>query len=303
MTLTPEQISLRKNGVGSSEVSTICGWNPYKDGRPGILWLKKRGLWPDFEGNERCDWGAYLEEHIGNWFADRTGLTLEHNPDTTLVHPEHSYMMATPDFWVVKENDFTFPGIVEVKNVSYHAAWAWKDGSETAPPAYVQGQLQWQMHIARACGYLIEVGYIVAQITGDPPQWWEFEYDEKLCLRMEDRVREFWSCVLFNVAIGENEDPYLKTFYPRNERVELDLPTQYARKLGDGIVKKRIKIMETQAELDTLEGSLKNCIGKDAGFEGIASWRADKKGTRVFRLHGDAKAEVKKAKEQIKTEG
>lgn len=125
-------------GIGASEISTVCGMNPFSS--PWDLWTRKIGEAPDVEQNEPMEWGNRLESAIRQKYCDETGFTVE-VPKESMFHPEHPFARATPDGIVFGPERI---GLVQIKNVSFWLGREW----EVAPPAYVQLQTQWEMLVA-----------------------------------------------------------------------------------------------------------------------------------------------------------
>jgi putative phage-type endonuclease len=126
---------LSRQGIGASEISTVCGMNPFSS--PWDLWSRRIGEAPDIEQNEPMEWGHRLEPAIRQKFADETGWTIE-VPKESLFHPEIKWARATPDGVVFGPERI---GLLQIKNVSYWVGREWQN----SPPPYVQLQVQWEM--------------------------------------------------------------------------------------------------------------------------------------------------------------
>ena len=66
-----EWLEVRKSGIGSSEVATIVGLNPWET--PYQLWRRKRGLDAPKPENFAMKAGHYLEDAVSRFWADETG--------------------------------------------------------------------------------------------------------------------------------------------------------------------------------------------------------------------------------------
>ena len=70
--LTHEQwLEERSKGLGSSEVGTLMGVNPYET--PYQLWRRKKGLEKQKEENFLMTAGHYLEPAVAQFWQDATG--------------------------------------------------------------------------------------------------------------------------------------------------------------------------------------------------------------------------------------
>ena len=64
-------LAQRELGIGSSEVGTILGVNPFET--PYQLWLRKKGMTPPVEENEAMRAGHILEGAVARYFEEETG--------------------------------------------------------------------------------------------------------------------------------------------------------------------------------------------------------------------------------------
>lgn len=95
MSLTAEQIAVRKKGIGGSECAMALGLSKRKTALQ--LYLEKRGEVDfTFEETEEIWWGRALEPIVRQKYAERTDRIVYLPPDT-LWHPEHDFMCAHVD--------------------------------------------------------------------------------------------------------------------------------------------------------------------------------------------------------------
>lgn len=92
---SPEWHAARLTGFGASESAAACGRSHYQTRLE--VYYRKRGLLPAIEDNEAMKWGRLQEPLIVHEFADFTGIAISRYPCPMLRHPEHSFMLATPD--------------------------------------------------------------------------------------------------------------------------------------------------------------------------------------------------------------
>ena len=92
MSLTPEQIALRRNTLGASEIAAVCGLDPFRG--PWDVWADKMGLDIREEFAE-SDMGHLFERPLLEHYSRKTGVVLAY-PET-LIHPIHRWVSATPD--------------------------------------------------------------------------------------------------------------------------------------------------------------------------------------------------------------
>lgn len=160
----------RLRGVGSSDMVTLVGLNARFGQTPLTLWREKTGRAKGFEGNERTEWGNYLEPLIlKKYVTDRYGpelgqefyrnLTRSEPVNTGQLkiktecwHPKAPFAMAHADLV-----DLTgTPVIVEAKSTGFYAGkrreggktfegYDEDDTSQAGIPDKVFVQVQWQL--------------------------------------------------------------------------------------------------------------------------------------------------------------
>lgn len=91
--LSPDQLRQRLAGITATDISAICGVNPWK--RPIDVFMDKTGRAQPFEGNIKTKWGNLLEPVLRDDYEEIFGVRVE--VPGTLTHPEHEWWMATPD--------------------------------------------------------------------------------------------------------------------------------------------------------------------------------------------------------------
>ena len=140
-----EWLSHREGGIGSSEVGTILGLNPFDT--PLQLWRRKRHIDPPIQENEAMLMGHLLEDAVAQRWQLATGRTIikRSATDWLIVNQERPYLRVSPDrtFWVNpegKQNDSN-KGILECKTTMY-------DIDPDNIPLHWFAQLQYQLGIA-----------------------------------------------------------------------------------------------------------------------------------------------------------
>lgn len=100
----PEQewLAARRAGIGASEIASVLRV-PGAFTSPFALWWSKRMSW-DTERTFAMRVGQVLEEPIGQLFAEEhPGLTVVRPLHRLYRHPEHEWMLASPDFLAVEQ--------------------------------------------------------------------------------------------------------------------------------------------------------------------------------------------------------
>lgn len=214
MGLTPQQLALRENGLGSSDVSAVVYVNPWRT-RLGVWATKRtpsRGPLVKPGDTSATEAGTEFEEAVARLYARRTGVKLRRSG--TVVSKVEPWMMATPDRLVVRAN-----AGIEIKLVGNRVAHHWHDGV----PDYVSVQVRWQAMVLDADWW------DVAAMIGTDLRIERVYRDAELEAEIQEVAREFW----LTHVVGdtppppENEDErkaYLRARYPKptDEMAESD---------------------------------------------------------------------------------
>lgn len=176
-----EWLQLRRQGIGGSDASIVCGINRYKS--PVELWMDKTGQLPCQEAGEAAYWGTQLESIVRNEFSKRTGIFVAETHEL-LQSEEHPFMLANLD-GVCETPDYG-TSIFEAKTASAFKAGEWED---SIPDAY---QLQIQHYMA-VTGY--SGAYIAVLIGGNIFKWKFVERDEELIAMLIELEGDFWKHV------------------------------------------------------------------------------------------------------------
>ena len=113
-----EWFKKRESGIGSSEVATIVGLNPWET--PYQLWRRKIGLDAPKQENFAMKAGHYLEDAVSLFWQDETGQQVIKSSagDWLIVNNERPYMRVSPDrtYWLAGlPHNKSNKGILECK--------------------------------------------------------------------------------------------------------------------------------------------------------------------------------------------
>lgn len=274
-----EWLEVRKSGIGSSEVPTILGLNPFDT--PYQLWLRKTGQIPPVEENAAMKRGHWLEDGVAQYYSEATGLKIIKRSagDWIMRDRERPWMQVSPDrtFWLpgMPKNQQN-KGIVEIKTtlksidpenipLNWISQWTY----QTGVAGYQRGSIAW------LDGHM-DFGHV------------DLEFDPDFYRYIVDEVEKFWKdCVL-----GGNE-PYSMTA----EDVLMKAPVQTDGKTlsADDETMMRIEALRKlkadesliKKEIDTLTDELKirmedceSIIGSDG--KPVVTWKSSGKMAQRF---------------------
>lgn len=276
-----EWLKHREQGIGSSEVSTIVGLNPWET--PYQLWRRKLGIDPPQQENFAMKAGHYLEDAVAQFWHDETGRDIikASAGDWLIVSDAHPYMRVSPDrtYWLDEGRSPSNKGILECKTTQMAIV-----DSEDIPKHWFC-QVQYQLGVAE-----LEHGSLAWLCAGREFGYKDLNFVPDFFAWLCEEVNRFWT----DNILGKQEptaanvqDVMLK--YNRHtdgKIIEIDDEVFNAYSdLKD--LKKQLAALEERK--DTLEGRIKLAFG-DAeaisyGGDTIATWKAPKP-SRKF----DAKA-------------
>jgi len=274
--LTDEQRSKRHEGIGASDTPIIMGYSTYKT--PYQLYLEKIGaIESDNEITEQQYWGNALEPIIIKRFAEENDVKVTF-PDT-VYHPEYPFIFANLDGWIESEN-----AVIEAKSANSFQRKEWDMALTDGIPLVYLIQVAKQCLITNATR-----GYCAVLIGGMEYKQFIYERDaalEELILKAD---LDFWHCVQNRIEPDpiSTSDCRLKFPKPHPDKVvQSNFRTANAL-VGLMNVKASIKdLTETEdkmkMELMAHMGDAEYLVGQEG--EMLATWKATKKGTRVFNI-------------------
>ena len=174
-------LEYRKQGIGGSDASVVCGINRYKS--PVELWMEKTGQLPHQEAGEAAYWGTQLEPFVRAEFTKRTGIEVSRRNEL-LQSEEHPFMLANLDG--ICEVPDVGPCIFEAKTASAYKIGEWEDA---IPDEYAL-QLAHYMAVTGYAG-----AYIAVLIGGNTFKWKFIERDEELISMLIQLETDFWNHV------------------------------------------------------------------------------------------------------------
>ena len=188
-----EWLEVRKSGIGSSEVATIVGLNPWET--PYQLWRRKVGIDPPKEENFAMKAGHYLEDAVSRFWHDATGRDIIKRSagDWIIRDNKHPFLQVSPDrtYWLGESRANDDKGILECKTTQMSIDaddlpkhWFCQVQYQLGVAGYTQGSLAW-LCSAR------DFGYTDITLVPDFYEW------------LTDEVARFWTD---NIQGGKEPD-------------------------------------------------------------------------------------------------
>lgn len=282
--LTAEQLELRRGGLGSSDIATLCGLNRYAT--PMRIWLSKRALAEPEPETPEQEWGHLLEDLVAQRWIDvhRDDLLHVRAMDQTIIG-DKSWMMCTPDRLVYRQEiPVSLLGPLEVKTAGYRQAHEWGRGEDEVPPVYLV-QVQWQLAVMQA-----SCGYLAALIGGNDWREYVLPRDEETIAGLVDIGDRWWRKHIVGdepppLDASEDAKRWLASRFPKDTKplIEAGPVTLELLKRLRQIERLENKICSRSA---ALKNQLREVIGDTSGIQsdiGVITFRSRKDGIRVFK--------------------
>lgn len=237
-----EWLANRMSGIGSSDVATILGLNPFST--PYQLWRQRMEPGVHENSNEAMLLGHLLEDAIAQRWAIATGKEIIKSSaeEWMYIHPEKDYFRASPDriYWDEKgSRKSSNRCILEIKSTQ-------KDIDPDDFPKYWFAQVQWQLYVMG-----LEKANLAWLTRGRDFGFIEITKNDDLCGYIAQEVEKFWT----DNIIGGQEPALISA---------ADVMTKFTSSTADKVseVSQEIyadylQIKDVKAQIEALEGTKK----------------------------------------------
>ena len=271
--LTHEQwLEERSKGLGSSEVGTLMGVNPYET--PYQLWRRKKGLEKQKEENFLMTAGHYLEPAVAQFWQDATGKEIIKSSagDWIVYDNDKPYLRVSPDrtFWADGKKE---KGILECKTTQ-------KDIDKEDIPRYWFCQVQYQLGVAQ-----MQQGSLAWLCSGRKFDYQDIKFNPDFYGVLVEEISKFWT----DYIIG-NKEPQISSVddllikYPQETKdkeieADTDIKTAY-----DKLTSLRSEIKRLEEEENKQEELIKMTFldAERLTYQGktLATWKKSKATTK-----------------------
>lgn len=194
MSLSPEQLERRLEGITATDLAAIVGVHPHRSRID--VWREKRGEGSPWVDTDRSRWGELLEPVIRRDYADRHDVRVE--VPGTLAHPDAPWMLATPDGVAYVEGDPTPKNGLEIKCHTFRLMHLYGTPGTDEIPLHELCQVSWNLAVTG-----LERWDVVAFIDGQPTEY-VVDRDDALIDQLRDQARRF---LVDNVQGGSFPEP------------------------------------------------------------------------------------------------
>ena len=229
-------LNARRGGIGSSEVATILGVNPWDT--PYKLWLRKTGRVEEKEDETfLMKAGHYLEDAVSRFYADETGVNIVKSSasEFVVVDKEKDYMRVSPDRYAYlagAKRTNANKIIVECKTTQLPI-------DVDSIPKHWFVQLMYQLSVCR-----IDNGALAWLTQGREFGYKNIAYDADFAKWIREEVERFW----VDNIVGDKE--------PALSDVS-DVILRYPRHTEGKSVEATMEIFEAYKELSDVKAQIK----------------------------------------------
>lgn len=267
-----EWLKVRESGIGSSEVATIVGLNPWET--PYQLWRRKLGIDPPKQENFAMKAGHYLEDAVAQFWHDETGQDIikASAGDWLIRNNERPYLQVSPDrtYWLAGlAHSNANKGILECKTTQ-------KSIDADDLPKHWFCQVQYQLGVAE-----LQKGSLAWLSSGREFGYKDLAFVPDFYGWLVEEVEKFWKDYIEakqEPAAVSVSDVLLKYNRHTDGKV-LEVGDEVFRDYQDlKDVRKQIEALEERK--DTLEGRIKLAFGDAEAIsyagDTLATWKAPK---------------------------
>lgn len=220
----------REQGIGSSEVGTILGVNPWET--PYQLWRRKKGLSPRIEENAAMRAGHILESAVATYFEEDSGRQVikSSDGDWLAVDNERSFLRVSPDrtYWLDGKHSKDNKGILECKTTQM-------DISSDDIPDHWFCQLMYQLGVMG-----LRQGSLAWLTRGQKFGYRDIEFDADFYEYMVEQIEKFWVDYIHG-----NQEPPVTTID--------DVMAKFSRSSDGKVVETTPEIMDAITKLKSIK--------------------------------------------------
>lgn len=275
--LSDEQLKLRMQGTGGSEIGAVAGLSPFAS--PLSVYLVKRGEVEPFAGNEHTRRGDRREPLIANWWAEEVGATDVTSPGT-IISTRYKYVLSTPDR---KGRVNGEPRACQVKAPTDRQRYKFGEPGTDAVQAFILAQCHWDMHAADTEKCDVAVEFSEEGVPAVYRAVYPIVFDPEFFGLLVEANNKFWvDHVLKGVPppADDTDTELLKRTLPKDDGGKLNLSgVPDLVETVEALRLVRPQFRELEERHDALCNRIKQIMGAASHLEtpwGGISWKSNK---------------------------
>ena len=268
----------RSKYLGGSDIGAILGLSRFRS--PLEVWMEKTGKEVKKLDSLPLRFGSFAESFVASEYSRSTGFDLIHD-ESIYVHPEHSYVSAHIDRFVLENGSSSPSRILECKTANPFSAGDWGEvGSDEVPMSYLC-QCIWYMAITD----LNRIDLAVLFGNSDL-RIYEIARDKELEAVVLQKANLFWyDYVLKDVPPPAQSEADCQTLFSKGDPAKSVEARSETLELRKRLALLNSEIGTREDEISAIKQNIMNQMGaaETLTYQGkvIATWRAPKPSFRL----------------------
>jgi putative phage-type endonuclease len=268
----------RSKYIGGSDIGAILGLSRFKT--PLEVWMEKTGKETKKVDSLPLRFGSFAEDFVAREYSRATGFELIHD-ESVYIHPEHSYMSAHIDRFILEVGSSSPTRILECKTANPFSSGDWGEiGSDEVPMSYLC-QCIWYMAITA-----IDKTDLAVLFGNSDFRIYEIARDQGLEELVIAKASTFWNeHVLKDMPPPVSNEQDCQTLFSKGDPAKSIEAGQETLELTKRLHALNGEIQTREEELSTIKQTIMSQMGKAEllTYQGrtLATWKAPKPSFRL----------------------
>jgi putative phage-type endonuclease len=268
----------RTKYIGGSDIGAILGLSRFRS--PLEVWMEKTGKETKKLDSLPLRFGSFAEEFVASEYARATGFKLIHD-ESIHIHPEHAFMSAHMDRFVLDGGASSPTRILECKTAHPFSSGDWGEiGSDEVPMSYLC-QCIWYMAITN----INQVDLAVLFGNSDF-RIYQIARDAELETVILQKARHFWTeHVLQDIAPPAQSEADCQTLFGKGDPKKSLEAQSETLELAKRVALLNSEISTREEAISAIKQAIMNQMGEaeTLTYQGrvLATWKAPKPSYRL----------------------
>jgi putative phage-type endonuclease len=268
----------RSKYIGGSDIGAILGLSRFKT--PLEVWMEKTGKETKKLDSLPLRFGSFAEDFVAREYSRATGFELLHD-ESIYLHPEHSYMSAHIDRFVLNGGVSARSRILECKTANPFSSSEWGEiGSDEVPMSYLC-QCIWYMAITG-----IDKTDLAVLFGNSDFRIYEIDRDQALEALVIAKATTFWNeYVLKDIPPPVSSEQDCQTLFSKGDPAKSIEAAQETLELTKRLHLLNSEIDVREEELSFIKQNIMSQMGEAEllTYQGrtLATWKAPKPSFRL----------------------
>jgi putative phage-type endonuclease len=268
----------RSKYIGGSDIGAILGLSRFKT--PLEVWMEKTGKETKKVDSLPLRFGSFAEDFVAREYSRATGFELIHD-ESIYIHPEHAFMSAHIDRFVLEVGSSSPTRILECKTANPFSSGDWGEiGSDEVPMSYLC-QCIWYMAITG-----IDKTDLAVLFGNSDFRIYEVASDQGLEELVIAKATTFWNeYVLKDIPPPVQSEADCQTLFSKGDPAKSIEAGQETLELTKRLHTLNSEIETREEEISSIKQTIMSQMGEAEllTYQGrtLASWKAPKPSFRL----------------------